>query len=76
MTRKEFENLTKRLISPEDYMLIENLYMAAGEMDKSEFCKEIRVMCAYDGANDHIDLRRCLKEIGRRVVRWMPNCIS
>lgn len=67
MTRKEFENLTKRLISPEDYMLIENLYMAAGEMDKLEFCKEIRVMCAYDGANDHIDLRRCLKEIGRRV---------
>lgn len=52
MTRKEFENLTKRIISPEDYRLIENLYMAAGEMDKVEFCKEIRIMCAYDGAND------------------------
>ena len=68
MTRKEFENLTKRIISPEDYRLIENLYMAAGEMDKVEFCKEIRIMCAYDGANDRIELRRCLKELGKRFA--------
>ena len=67
MTRKEFENLTKRIIAPEDYRLIENLYMAAGEMDKVEFCKEIRIMCAYDGANDRIEIRRCLKELGKRV---------
>ena len=58
MTRKEFENLTKRIIAPEDYRLIENLYMAAGEMDKVEFCKEIRIMC---------EIRRCLKELGKRV---------
>lgn len=67
MTRKEFENLTKRIIAPEDYRLIENLYMAAGEMGKVEFCKEIRIMCAYDGANDRIEIRRCLKELGKRV---------
>lgn len=67
MTRKEFEELTGRQVTPEDYRLIEILYMAAGEMDKSEFCKEIRIMCAYDAANDHMDLRRSLKEIGRRV---------
>ena len=36
-------------------------------MGKDEFCKEMRAMCAYDGANDHIELRQCLKEIGRRV---------
>lgn len=67
MTRKEFEERTRRLITAEDYRLVENLYMAAGNMDKDEFCKEMRVMCAYDGANDHIELRQCLKEIGRKV---------
>ena len=67
MTRKEFEDRTRRLITAEDYHLVENLYMAAVNMDKDEFCKEMRAMCAYDGANDHIELRQCLKEVGRRV---------
>lgn len=67
MTQKEFEELTRRLITAEDYRLVENLYLAAGNMDKNEFCKEMRAMCAYDAANDHIELRRCLKEIGRKV---------
>nr|DAR04593.1 MAG TPA: hypothetical protein [Caudoviricetes sp.] len=67
MTQQEFENRTRRLITAEDYYLVENLYMAAGNMNKDEFCKEMRAMCAYDGANDHIELRQCLKEIGRRV---------
>lgn len=67
MTKKEFEELTGRLISAEDYRLVEDLYMAAGNMGKAEFCKEMRAMCAYDAANDHIELRQCLKEIGRHV---------
>lgn len=67
MTQKEFEEFTRRLITAEDYYLVENLYMAAGNMCKEEFCKEMRAMCAYDGANDHIELRQCLKEIGRHV---------
>lgn len=67
MTQKEFEELTRRLITAEDYRLVENLYLAAGNMDKNEFCKEMRAMCAYDAANDHIELRQCLKEIGRKV---------
>ncbi len=67
MTKKEFEELTRRLITAEDYHLVENLYMAAGNMGKEEFCKEMRVMCAYDGANDHIELRQCLKEFGRHA---------
>lgn len=67
MTQKEFEDRTRRLITAEDYHLVENLYMAAGNMDKDEFCKEMRAMCAYDAANDHIELRQCLKEVGRRV---------
>lgn len=67
MTQKEFEDRARRLITAEDYHLVENLYMAAGNMGKDEFCKEMRAMCAYDGANDHIELRQCLKEIGRRV---------
>lgn len=67
MNRKEFEERTKRLITDEDYRLVENLYIAAGNMDKDRFCDEMRRMCAYDGANDHIELRKCLKEIGRHV---------
>ncbi len=67
MTKKEFEERTRRLITAEDYRLVENLYMAAGDMAEDEFCREMRAMCAYDYADDHIELRRCLKEIGRRV---------
>lgn len=67
MNRKEFEERTRRLITDEDYRLVENLYLAAGNMDKDKFCDEMRRMCAYDAANDHIELRECLKEIGRHV---------
>lgn len=67
MNKKEFEERTRRLITDEDYGVVENLYMAAGNMGKDEFCKEMRAMCAYDAANDHIELRQCLKEIGRHV---------
>lgn len=67
MTQKEFEERTRRLIAAEEFYLVNNLYMAAGDMDKDEFCEEMRRMCAYDGANDHIELRKCLKEIGKHV---------
>lgn len=67
MTRKEFEDRTKRLITSEDYRLVENLYLASGNMGKDDFCKEMRAMCQWDGANDHIELRQCLKEIGLHV---------
>lgn len=67
MTQKEFEERTHRVVRPEDYHLIENLYMAAGNMDKDEFCQEFKAMCAYDYANDEIELRQCLREIGKRV---------
>ena len=67
MTKKEFEERTRRLITAEDYRIVEELYLAAGEMDKGEFCEEMRRMCAYDASNDHIVLRECLKEIGRHV---------
>lgn len=67
MTQKEFEDRTKRTITAEDFYLVQNLYMAAGEVDKDEFCKEMRAMCAYDAANDQIELHRTLKEVGRHV---------
>lgn len=67
MTKKEFEERTHRVVRPEDYYLIENLYMAAGNMDKNRFCKEFKAMCAYDYANDEIELRQCLREIGKHV---------
>lgn len=67
MTKKEFEERTRRLITAEDYRIVEELYLAAGETDKGAFCDEMRRMCAYDAANDHIVLRECLKEIGRHA---------
>ena len=69
MTQKEFEELTGRVVKPEDYSVIESLYMAAGDMDKKEFCKEIKAMCAYDYADDKIELRKCLREISKHVNR-------
>lgn len=69
MTQKEFEELTGRVVKPEDYSVIESLYMAAGDMDKKEFCKEIKAMCAYDYADDKIELRQCLREISKHVDR-------
>ena len=67
MTQKEFEDRTHRVVKPEDYYLIENLYMAAGNMKEDEFCQEFKAMCAYDYANDEIELRQCLREIGSRI---------
>lgn len=69
MTQKEFEELTGRVVKPEDYSVIESLYMAAGNMDKKEFCKEIKAMCAYDYADDKIEFRQCLREISKHIVR-------
>lgn len=63
MTRKEFEDRTGRKISVADYAKAETLYMASGNMDKDEFCTEIRKMCAYDGATDEIEIRPILVEI-------------
>ena len=68
MTQKEFEEITQRVVKPEDYKVIENLYMAAGDMDKVMFCKEFKAMCAYVYENDAIELRQCLREIGKRLV--------
>ena len=68
MTHQEFEELTGRQVTPEDYHFIEILYMAAGEMSKSEFCEELHSMCPHNVANNHMGLRRCLKEIGQHVA--------
>lgn len=76
MTQKEFESLTHRLVRSEDYQIIENLYLVAGEMDKREFCKEFKAMCAYDGANNYIQLRQCLKEISKFIDEIEAQAIS
>ena len=73
MTQQEFENPTHRTTSTEDYRIIESLYMAAGDMDKTEFCNELKAMCEYDYANDQIILRRCLCEIGKRLAHFEDN---
>ena len=56
------------MVKPEDYKVIESLYMAAGDMDKIMFCKEFKAMCAYVYENGEIELRECLREIGKRLV--------
>ncbi len=42
MTKQEFEDRTGMKVSAEEYDRIENIYLAAGEMDKDEFCREFR----------------------------------
>lgn len=69
MTRKEFEDRTGRKISIANYAKAETLYMASGNMDKDEFCTEIRKMCAYDAATDEIELRHTLVEIADTLAR-------
>ena len=69
MTQKEFEELTKRVVKPGEYSVIESLYMAAGDMDKDMFCKEFKAMCAYVYDNDEIELRQCLREISKHIDR-------
>ena len=39
MLKKEFESLTGKTVSDEDFILIHRIYMASGEMDKATFCK-------------------------------------
>lgn len=62
MTQKEFEERTKRTVKAEDYLIIEQLYMATN-MDKDEFCKEFKEM------NDSIRprIRQSLREIANRL---------
>lgn len=38
MLQKEFEALTGKKVTAEEYAEIENMYMAASDMDKQEFC--------------------------------------
>lgn len=42
MTQKEFEDRTGLKTDAEEYAAIERMYMAAGDMDKDEFCKRWR----------------------------------
>ena len=40
MTRKEFEDRTGLSVTMADYSFIEEVYMAAGNLDKDAFCKD------------------------------------
>lgn len=40
MTRKEFEERTGLNVSAVEFCTVNDIYMAAGEMDKDTFCKE------------------------------------
>ena len=40
MTRKEFEDRTGLQVTAPEYSTVNDIYMAAGEMDKDTFCKE------------------------------------
>lgn len=62
MTQKEFEERTKCTVKPEDYFIIEQLYMATN-MDKDDFCKEFKAM------NDSVRpaIRQSLREIAKRL---------
>lgn len=42
MTQQEFEDWTCKTVTPEEYARIEAMYMAAGNMDKDQFCSEYK----------------------------------
>ena len=42
MTREEFTERTRLTPTIDEYQQIETMYMAAGNMDKDEFCKEFK----------------------------------
>ncbi len=42
MTQQEFNERTGIVVSAEEFDRIHDLYLAAGEMDKDEFCREFR----------------------------------
>ena len=42
MTQQEFETRVGKTVAPEEYKRIEALYMAAGEMNKDQFCAEYK----------------------------------
>jgi hypothetical protein len=43
MLKKEFENRFGQEVSDGDFEIINRMYMAAGEMDKDEFCKNFKM---------------------------------
>lgn len=43
MLRQEFENRMGNKVTPEAYEDIENLYIAAGDMDKDAFCDDYKL---------------------------------
>lgn len=42
MTQQEFEDRTGKTVTSEEYARIEAMYMAAGNMDKDQFCTEYK----------------------------------
>lgn len=42
MTQQEFEDRTGKVVTSEEYERIEAMYMAAGNMDKDQFCAEYK----------------------------------
>lgn len=42
MTQQEFEARTGKAVTSEEYARIEAMYMAAGNMDKDQFCAEYK----------------------------------
>lgn len=55
MTQQEFENRTSKTVTSEEYARIEAMYMAAGNMDKDQFCTEYKKHGASALVADIID---------------------
>lgn len=58
MTQQEFEDRTGKVITSEEYARIEAMYMAAGNMDKDQFCAEYKKHSSSALVADIIDALR------------------
>ena len=64
MLQEEFEELVGRPVTMDEYVEADAMYMAAGEMDKDEFCREyVKVgqnRLVKELADTYYDEKRCL----------------
>lgn len=64
MLQKEFEERVGRQVSDEEYVEADAMYMAAGDLDKDEFCREyVKVgqsRLVKELADAYYDEKRCL----------------
>lgn len=82
MLQKEFEKLTGLTVTAEEYERIDAIYMAAGDINKDDFCEEWRdkklgesrvieeLHSALNFARNGFESKKMAKELLKRGLKW------